>query len=151
MSEVQYITLSSADPTNPGVGTADGNAVFHNSFDRVLRFGTSTEYEVALFSLSINLATGYDAQSTGSLFIYSNFVDAVVLGSDRVNLLRRVFIPDPGRTDLNPNPLQFVPLSGSSFSVGRIEIRDATGAIPPMEATKGTTITLAIRRKMYSV
>ena len=31
-SEVEYITLSSADATNPGLGTALGNAVFQNSF-----------------------------------------------------------------------------------------------------------------------
>lgn len=116
----------------------------------MLQFGTD-DYEVALFSLSISLGTGFDPQTTGSLFIYSNFVDSVILGSSRVNLLRRVYIDSVGRSEINPVNLQYVPLSGSSFSVGRIEIRDATGAVSAMDATKGTSVTMAIRRKIYGV
>ena len=151
MSEVEYITLSSADTTNPGPGTALGNAVFQNSFQYPIVLSGSHEYEVALFSVTLSLATGFDPETQGSLYIYSNFVDGVTVGSSRVNLLRRVFVPDVGRTDINPLHLQYVPISGSSFSSGKIEIRTATGDAPPMDATKGTTITLAIRRKTYSV
>ena len=148
---VQYITLSSADPTNPGQGTALGNAVFKNSFTPLIKFGEQSDYEVALFSISINLASTFDPALEGSLFVYSNFADsAQVLGSVRVPLLRRIHIEAVGRSEINPTLLMYVPLGACAFSTGTIEIRTATGSVPAMDATQGTSITLAARRKLFS-
>ena len=150
-SDIQYVLLSSADTTNPGVGTALGNAVFTNSFERALQFGDGA-YEVALFAVTAHLSTSFDPSTAGSIFIYSNFSDgSVVLGSQQVNLLRRVYVSSVGRSEQTFDHLMYVPLGAKSFSRGTIELRDATGLAIPIDANQGTTVTLAIRRKIYSL
>lgn len=151
MGDVVYISLSSADASNPSVATAAGNAVFQNSFEYPLIFDQGN-YEVALFSLTTHLSSGFDPATAGSIYVYSNFVEATqVLGSSKTNLLRRLYIDSVGRTDHTFDNLMYVPLAGSRFSKGEIELRLATGVLPGMEATQGTTVTLAIRRKIFSV
>ena len=148
-AEIFYLTLTSSDSTNSIAGTALGNAVFDNSFQYPLLFENGN-YEVALFSATVHPSTQYNPEVTGSIFCYSNFVSSdVVLGSSRVNLLRRFLVDGPGRSEVNFDPLQFVPLAGSSFSVGRVELRDATGAPISMLPDRGTTVTFAVRRKIF--
>ena len=151
-SEIIYITLSSADSSNPGVGTAAGNAVFSNSFETPIDFEPG-DYEVALFALSVHTDPAFNPANFGSTYIYSNFVDAsVVVGSSKTNLLRRVYIDTVNaRIDHHPNLLQFVPMAGNSFSNGSIELRSGPGVALPVPATQGTTVTLAIRRKHFSL
>lgn len=147
----QYIALSSADPTNPGHGTPLGNAVFKNSFTPLIKFGEQSDYEVALFSISINLASTFDPALEGSLFVYSNFADsAQVLGSVRAPLLRRIRIDAVGGSEINPTLLMYVPLGACAFSTGTIEIRTGTGSVPAMDPAQGTSVTLAVRRKLFS-
>lgn len=147
---VEYITVSSADATNVARGTALGNAVFQNVFDRQLVLGDPDEYEVALFSITLQLATSYDVQTVGSTFLYSNFVDAQIVGSTQANLLRRFLIPGVGRTEINFSQQQFVPVAGSSFTHIEIALLDATGVPLPTSALAGTTVVLALRKKIYT-
>ena len=151
-SEIFYVTLSSADSTNPGVGAAAGNASFTNSFETPIIFEPG-DYEVALFALSVHTDPAFVPATFGSTYVYSNFVDAsVVVGSSKTNLLRRVYIDAVNsRIDYHPNLLQFVPMAGTSFSNGAIELRSGTSAILPAPATQGATVTLAIRRKHFSL
>lgn len=151
MSDIRYVYLTSADTTNPGVGTALSNAIFTNSFEFPLQFRDG-QYEVALLSITAHLSTSFDPATAGSVFVYSDFSDgSVVLGSQQVNLLRRIYFDTVGRSEQTFEQLIYVPIGAKSFSRATVELRDATGTPIPIDANQGTTVTLAIRRKIYVV
>lgn len=75
----------------------------------------------------------------------------MVLGSQQVNLLRRIYFDTVGRSEQTFEQLIYVPIGAKSFSRATVELRDATGTPIPIDADQGTTVTLAIRRKIYVV
>ena len=148
---MHYITLSSADTSNPGLGTPAGNSRFTNAFERPLIFDASHEWEIALFSISINLTTAWAPATSGSVYVYSSLVAPTqIVGSATTNLLRRVFFDDVGRQDVEFSNLKFVPLSASVFGTAEVQLLDATGATVPVEALQGSTLTMVIRKKPFS-
>jgi len=135
-----YLTVESSDPTNTG-----GSAVnIYNSFPRQLEFDPLKQWEVALVDITFEQASGQPVQS---VFVYSDIVQASIIGSQHAQLLRRVLSRSPGtREDVSlQEPLHFRPISTRNFSSVKVELRDSTGALITTTAAAATSCVLAFR------
>lgn len=134
-----YITVSSSDPTNNGTATN-----IYNSLPRQLELDPLRMWEVALVDATFEQASGQPIQS---VFIYSDIVQASIIGSQHAQLLRRVLSLTPGqREDVSLHePLHFRPVSTRNFSTVRVELRDSTGAFITTTAGQATSVVLAFR------
>jgi len=141
-SSAIYITLASQDPSiQPG----DTASHFSNNFLVPLQLGGGSDWECALFNMTIAPKPGAEV-----IFVNASCVqNTVTVGSQQTNNLRRLVINSAGGVSSNwetPSLLQFVPLSVST-TLDSVEtsITNEDGDPVECEAGSQTFVTIALR------
>lgn len=152
-----YVTLPSNDTSLPA------DRQFPNSFEVRLPspINLTTQYQVAIFEMFYNVKQATTEETidgvnvitgggiTNDLFVYCNLIEAQIVGSSQVRLLKHIGNNEIDKTQVfrATEPLQFVNVIAKHITEISITIADQQGALVPLQGT--TTIILAFRKKPY--